>query len=470
MELNGLPLRAFDKSCSGSCQNSPVRDKDPGVTDNDNSLFTFELLPGEEDDAFDFFLQEMSNPAVEKSDNLAAKAPCPELESGIETGVGTLQDKKTTTGNSNAERQRRYRQRTKQKKEKIKAEIDEMKSAADSARMQNKYLKDKRDAILSMLEYNEEAFGVLGADQCPYDTSITSNMKDCACVDEVGDISDVLQTTDASIGTLYYDVLSSFQEKSSHKDGRSLLATGMGMFYNDTSQVPPGFMYQLFRWQIGILLNEYDKCQGNIARQTQMEKEMKLLFGIRTAAISELAEKYPKIVLRHLTHGWVGGNFDEGIMPCNPERIQDTSLVELVKHLQLCDTQISCLCEHWDSFLNPWNHLTKTLHDILPQDSDIEELDSSTNAVSDEPAAPNVDAHQTQGLHALMHEASRMNALRQNLETISKEQVILVLKLAQNICSTLTPVQKARLCVFQAAAPNCIYLPVMLTTLPYKML
>lgn len=364
--------------------------------------------------------------------------------------------------NRNATRQRRYRQRKKEKEDKIKMEIEELKAAVESVRVQNKDLRNKQDAISSMLGYNREALNVLVGTLEGEESGVVQVVDDTA----IPDMQQFLQTRDVNIGTLYADVLSSFQAQIAQKDGEIPLGTRMDIFSNVLKALPPTSMYQLFRSQIGSLLNEYDRCTRDPERQEVMEREMKALFSMRTAAIGELAQKHPKIVLSHLTDGWVGGDFNQGIMPESPTRMDQTSLLALVKHLELTESQISSLCKHWESFIGSWNTSADNLYDVLPPNPDFQEVDDNEKVISEGPNDTIVDVLESQGMHGSMRHAFLMHAVRQNIEDISKQQVYIVLELAQNICTVLTPVQKARLCVFQESAPNCIYLPFMLTDLP----
>mmetsp|Transcript_2979 Transcript_2979/g.6054 ORF Transcript_2979/g.6054 Transcript_2979/m.6054 type:complete len:483 (-) Transcript_2979:308-1756(-) len=380
-------------------------------------------------------------------------------------GKQTSDEQKGT--NRNASRQRRYRQRKKEKEDKIKMEIEELKAAVESVRIQNKDLRIKQDAMTSMLGYNREALNVLVGTPEGEENVVVQHAQ---VVDDttITDMQQFLKARDVNIGTLYADVLSSFQEQITQKDGEIPLGTRMDMFSNVLKTLPPSSMYQLFRSQIGSLLNEYDRCTRDPERQEVMKREMKALFSMRTEAIGEMAQKHPKIVLSHLTDGWVGGDFNQGIMPESPDRMDQSALLTLVKHLELTDSQISSLCKHWESFIGAWNTSADNLYDVLPSDPNLQEVDDDEKAISEGSSDTIVDILESQGMHGSMRQAFLMHAVRQNIEDISKQQVYVVLELAQNICTVLTPLQKARLCVFQESAPNCIYLPFMLTDLPPK--
>lgn len=368
--------------------------------------------------------------------------------------------------NRNATRQRRYRQRKKEKEEKMRQAIEEFKAAVESVRIRNMDLKNKQDAITSMLGYNKDALNVLeGVLEGEKEDRVVQQHAQVVDDAAIPDIQQFLKTRDVHIGTLYADVLSSFQAQIAQKDGEIPM---MNMFSNVLKALPPSAMYQLFRSQIGNLLDEYDQCQGDPARQEVMEREMKALFKMRTDAISEMAQRHPKIVLSHLTDGWVGENFNQGIMPHTPSTVDQSALLALVRHLGLTQSQISSLCDHWISFIECWNKSADSLYDVLPPNPDVHEVDDADKIISEGSNGTIVDVLESQGLHGSMRQAFLMHAVRQNIEDISKHQVFIVLELAQNICTVLTSVQKARLCVFQEASPNCIYLPLMLTRLPSK--
>jgi len=349
------------------------------------------------------------------------------------TRGGCQEDKgthKRRTG-SGAERQKKYRQKKEEERKHAMEELQNATAALNCAREQNTDLKRRESATWSLLE--------------SIDTLNTS------------------QKENIHIGDLYASVVSAFKTEVLDKEnGSSVVADAIQSMLR---LIPRQNMYLLFREQVNMLLKEYDASEDPVQKDS-VEGQMRHLFGMRTNAIAELAQKHPKIVLSHLIEGWVGETYNGGIMPQNPHRFDDVTIETLVNHLSLSQEQIEGLCKHWKSFLTLWNksmvRLQKCISD-LPENPNIQEIfpecpqHTETNDVSDINSL----------LHGMTKEFS-MQAVTRELDNVSEEQILSVLELAGNICTVLSPIQKARLCVFYSSAPNCMFLPYMLTKLPYK--
>jgi len=284
------------------------------------------------------------------------------------------------------------------------------------------------------------------------------------------DYDDVLREKNqinADIGCLYADVLSSFQKDLAERQGivqADMIGNKLGDILAD---LPSECMYQLFREQVGCILNEYDASVGDDQKRKRLEVEMKTLFRMRTEAIGAMAAKNPKLVLTHLVDGWVDESFDGGVIIGEPKRIEQDSLLALIQHMEITDEQIVSLCKTWEVFLASWNKSARKLFESvlnLPENPDIKEINDQGETISSNTSI--IDTLNTGGLHGSMRNAYLMQAVRQEIDDLSFEQVFHVLRLATEICTILSPLQKSRLCVFQQGAPNCIYLPQLLTTLP----
>lgn len=153
-------------------------------------------------------------------------------------------------------------------------------------------------------------------------------------------------------------------------------------------------------------------------------------------------------------------------MPQNPHRFSNTTVKALVHHLKMSSEQIDALCNHWESFLALWNESSDTLQKCishLPTCPNIQEIQETSDVNTK--TCPISDVLRSRGLRGAMENKYSMQAVTRELENVSEEQILSVLGLAGNICTVLSPIQKARLCVFYSSAPNCMYLPYMLTKL-----
>jgi len=332
---------------------------------------------------------------------------------------------------SGAERQRRYREKKKHEEKCVEEHLQSAMNALNCARKQNIDLKRHEDTMWSLLDS--------------------------------ADGQNAEQKENIHIGDLYASVLLTFKkevltrEKDSHDKANEL--------QNVTQLIPRQNMYLLFRDQVNSLLKEYDASHDPV-RKNSIAIKMKQLFGLRTHAIGDLAQKYPKTVLSHLIEGWVGEAYDQGIMPQDPHRFDNATVRTLVQHLNLSQEQIQALCRHWESFLSLWNQSTETLQKCiskLPANPNIQEICTQVPGYVGKDAMS--DVVESNGLHVMMKNQFSMQAVTRKLENVSEEQILSVLGLAGDICTVLTPIQKARLCVFYSSAPNCMFLPYMLTSL-----
>ena len=384
-----------------------------------------------------FMPQEADQVGIGLGSNSEHGSACGANSSQVITRGGCQEDKRPQrqrTG-SGAERQRRYRQKKKEEEKCAEEELQNAMAALNCAREQNMDLKRRESATWSLLESID---------------NLNANQKE-----------------NIHIGDLYASVVSTFKKEILKSENESS-EKFTDEIQNMIQLIPRQNMYLLFREQVNCLLKEYDASQDPV-RRASIEVQMKQLFGMRTHAIAELAQKHPKIVLSHLIEGWVGETYNEGIMPQNIHRFDDVTVKTLVNHLHISQEQIEGLCRHWKSFLAHWNKsmgmLQKCISD-LPENPNIQEIcpectqHTEINDIS--------DITNFNGLQDMTKKEFSIQAVTRELENVSEEQILSVLELAGNICTVLSPIQKARLCVFYSSAPNCMYLPYMLTKLPLQ--
>ena len=332
-------------------------------------------------------------------------------------------------GGSAAERQRRYREKKKQEEKCIEMQLQNATAALRGVNDQNIDLKMRESAMLSLVD---------SLDSYP-----------------------AMQTEDVHIGEMYASVLSAFKKEVLEHEDTAERSRG---FQSVIQLVPNQKMYLMFREQVNSLLQEYDAFPNDAIQRKSIEVQLKRLFGMRTDAIGRLAQKHPKIVLSHLIEGWVGEKYNEGIMPQTPHRFSNTTVKALVHHLKMSSEQIEALCKHWESFLALWNTSSDTLQKYisqLPACPNIQEI-HETSDVNTKTGTIS-DVLRSRGLRGAMENKCSVQAVTRDLDNLSEEQILSVLGLAGNICTVLSPIQKARLCVFYSSAPNCMYLPFMLT-------
>ena len=390
--------------------------------------------------------------------------------------TGSQNKNKGISFQTSAERQRKYRERKKQRENGIQIEILQKKQEIKVCQGQNTGLHSKEKALEQMLDVNGDLVKcIAGEGHLKKIDQLRSLRVGPSSYDNTKltvDYDDVLREKNqinADIGCLYADVLTSFQKDLAERQGIVQADTIGNKLREILSELPSECMYQLFREQVGCILNEYDASVADDQKRKRLEVEMKTLFGMRTEAIAAMAHKDPKLVLTHLVDGWVDESFDGGVMIGEPKRIDQDSLLALIQHMEITDEQIACLCKSWEAFLASWNKSARKLFESvlnLPENPDIKEINDNGETMSPSSNASMLDTLDSRGIRGSMHDAYCMQAVRQEIDDLSHEQVFHVLKLATDICTILSPLQKSRLCVFQQGAPNCIYLPQLLTTLP----
>lgn len=358
----------------------------------------------------------------------------------------------------NAVRQRRYRERKRQWEKRIKTEIHDLKKAIGSTKKINKELRNKQVAIMSMLEYSQEAYSMLR------DKSDCGKVEPLVETTAMPDIHMFLEHNHANFGISNTYGATSAQQAVAQIDG-SLPDTMMDMLCNVLKTVPPTSIYNLFHSQVSSLIDAYESCNGDAAKQDAMEMGMKDLFSMRTELLSDMAKDQPGGILSHLTDAQVDAILRQCILQDESAKINQTAMLELMKTVQLSNSQIVSLSEHWESFCDCWNKLADALHDSLLPSSNLEVMHHTEKHISVGSVDSIVDVQETCGLHGAMRQAFPMHSVRQSLENVSKSEVKLVLELAQKIYAVFTPVQKARLCVSQRAAPWCVHVVLMLAIL-----
>jgi hypothetical protein len=92
-------------------------------------------------------------------------------------------------------------------------------------------------------------------------------------------------------------------------------------------------------------------------------------------------------------------------------------------------------------------------------------MDDTANCASESSVDTLVDVLESQGVHGLMHHTKMMHTLCEKIDAVLKNRVVMAFGLSQNIYEVFTPLQKARLCMSQWAAPWCIHVPLMLVDL-----
>ena len=399
-------------------------------------------------------------------------------KNGNPGAVQKSRKKANGTDRGAAERQRRYREKKKQKEQEIELEVEALREKAEAMRIENAVLKEREGAISLMLNHSQDQFNMLNGVQKSIkmeENGIVSTQApevylengEMACdFDEMS-----MEAIQEHIGNMYLDVLASFEEEMKEKQGKEL-APSADFFSKILETIPPESMYLVFQQKVDALLTQFDASSGDPIKQKEVEKDLKRLFQIRTNAVSALAMLKPKLVLSHLVDGWVGEAFDEGILPGQPTRIDSATLASLVESVQVTDEQISELSAIWKAFVASWNKIVDSLDKcvaMLPANPNIQE-EGDDQTVSDVSSGTTLKTLDDNGMHGSMaHACFMQKAVQQDLGEVSQDQIYQVLQLAQNICSVLTPVQKGRLCIFQkSSAPNCMFLPQMLATVPLK--
>ncbi|KAI8110804.1 hypothetical protein M9434_004378 [Picochlorum sp. BPE23] len=394
---------------------------------------------------------------------------CPEMACGMAAGSslgrhrqrihsksrGRQKDHQQSKRSSKATRQLQYRLRKKQREKKLQEEIERAKEAIESLRAENMELKRKQDTLTSTLKRRKESFYVL-KDQTG------SKHMDCK-LDEgaKNGIQTFLANIDPNVYTLYDDVLSSFQ----HAQKDIPLSTMLDMFSNILETVPSNSMYQRFYGQLESLVNKYDECNGDYAKQEVLETEMKVLFSKRIVVVDEMAGKEPNIIVSHVTDGWIGDLLRQSSLPGSSMKVSQVSMLALVRQLELSSGQIASLYSHWKIFRNFCNESAQALWHCLTRSCSRLELDDTANCASESSVDTLVDVLESQGVHGLMHHTNMMHTLCEKIDAVLKNRVVMAFGLAQNIYEVFTPLQKARLCMSQRAAPWCIHVPLMLVDL-----
>ncbi|WPT12241.1 hypothetical protein PSENEW3n2_00003899 [Picochlorum sp. SENEW3] len=372
---------------------------------------------------------------------------------------GKQSSNKHARDNQNAVRQRRYRERKRQQEKRIKTEITDLKKAIGSTKKQNTELRSKQHAIVSTLEYSQEAYTMLR------DQSECEQVEPSLDTRAIPDIHVFLEDKHANIGISYADGSPSVQAANAETDG-NMPDTMMGMFCNVLKTVPPTSVYNLFRRQASSLVDAYEACRDDPEKQGEVEMGMKDLFSMRAEVVADMAKNQPEGILSHLSDDPVGKMLRQCVVPDDPARIDQSSILELVKTLQLNNSQIMSLCDYWELFCGAWIKSADALHQLLLPNSSLAAMHCTERVTPGGfTVDTNIDVLETQGMHGLMREAFVMHPVRQDLEDVSKSAGRSVLHLAEKIYSVFTPLQKARLCVSQRRAPWWMHVLLMPTNI-----
>jgi hypothetical protein len=383
---------------------------------------------------------------------------------GVSRGEkGKQRSNKHARDNQNAVRQRRYRERKRQQEKRIKTEITDLKKAIGSIKKENTEMRSKQRAIMSMLEYNQEAYTMLR------DQSECEQVEPSLDTRAIPDIHVFLEDKHANIGISYADGSPSVQAANAETDG-NMPDTMMDMFCNVLKTVPSTSVYNLFRRQVSSLIDAYDACKGDLEKQGELEMRMKDLFSMRTEVVADMAKNQREGILSHLCDDPVGAMLGQYIVSDDSACIDQSSILELVTTLQLNNSQIMSLCDYWESFC-AWiksvfdDQLSNALHQSLLPNPCLAAMHCTEQVTPGGIAVDTIiGVLETQGMHGLMHQAFGMHPVRQDLEDVSKSAGRSVLDLAEKIYSVFTPLQKARLCVSQSRAPWWIHVLLMPTS------
>ncbi|WPT12239.1 hypothetical protein PSENEW3n2_00003897 [Picochlorum sp. SENEW3] len=467
-QLNGADIISFLEPDSLPGIGSQEGTKDPSQSPNVGLHGTFleGLLPKE----FEMTIASASTkPSLQEAtdqclDSMLEHAPemacglAPEITGGQKVQCNL---KRKQAGNQQSKRSRKatrqfqYRLRKKQREKKLQEEIELAKEAIESLKTENMELKSKQDSLTATLKRREESFHVLkGRTQREY--------MDCK-LDEGAEnnIQTFLAKMDPNVYPLYADVLSSFQ----HAQKDVPVSTMLDMFSNILETVPSNSMYQRFHRQLETLINKYDECNGDDAKQEVLETEMKVLFSKRILVVDEMAEKEPNIIVSLVTDGWIGDLLHQSSLPGSSMKASQVSILAIVRQLKLTSSQIASLYSHWKIFRSFCNESDQALWLCLTRSCGRQEVDGTAKCTSESLVDTLVDVLESQGVHGLMHYTNRMYTLCQKIDAVLKNRVVMALGLAQNIYAVFTPLQKARLCMSQQAAPWCIHVPLMLADL-----
>lgn len=214
---------------------------------------------------------------------------------------------------------------------------------------------------------------------------------------------------------------------------------------------------------------KYDACTCDDGKQGLLN-EVEKLFSKRIHVVAEMAQKEPDLVISQLTDGWVGDILYQNTLPFSTGRTSQSATAALLQHLQLSQSQMSSLYSHWKIFKAFCNESTRAFLHRLGQCCSSQGMNDTENHTSGSSPDTMIDVLESQGIRGLMLQKISLYVLSHKTDTLLKNRVVMLLGLAQNIYTLLTPLQKARLCMNQpAAAPWCIYVPLMLADLSLDM-
>lgn len=97
-----------------------------------------------------------------------------------------------------------------------------------------------------------------------------------------------MQNEDIHIVEMYAAVLSIFMKEVPVQDDTAQKSRG---FQSAIRLLPSQNMYLMFREQVNSLLQEYDGFPHDAIQRRSVEVQLKRLFGMRTDAIANLAQK-----------------------------------------------------------------------------------------------------------------------------------------------------------------------------------
>ena len=338
-----------------------------------------------------------------------------------------------------ARRQQRYRERKRLKEMTKAADIEVQRRKLEELLAINKKLKTKSRMLRSALEYTNDIAVALGGvgHHVDVDSLIESDI-----IQEQFTKKNYERSNRTYTGNIYAEVLSAFQRHHVKRNNPLLPQSQPSVLSHTLKILPEESAYNLFSAQVHDILLTHDASRDKPDEQIQLERDLKVLFDMRSAAVNALAQKCPETTFSDIIQ-----DLSSSETTINWERSHSGSMTpsKMLACLNLSCQQSSQISHLYGSFLAEW---TSASESIMGKGSIL--LHGLVRTCS----APMGSA----SLHQCFKRQFCLQGTRYDLTDASNRQMQLLLDLDRDLYSVLTPLQTARLCVASPSWPRLIVL------------